>query len=153
MKKILLMLLMIIGCLSTAAAQGHGGKKQHDNMFAEIQEFKMKFLAQEMELKDDQKEQFFQLYDEMSRKKWECMAPAWKLERAVKKNAAATELDYQEAAAAMTKAKEECSAIDRQYDEKFATFLTQKQIFKMNSAEDEFRKKMQEMKQNKKRKR
>ncbi len=153
MKKILLFLLLIIGCVSVASAQGHGDKKSKDKMFEEIQEFKMKFLAQEMELNEDQKEQFYQLYDEMCKKKWECMAPAWQLEREVKKNTSATEQDYQAAAEAMTKAKDECAAIDKQYDEKFSKFLSQKQIFKMKSAEDEFRKKMQEMRQNKKKKR
>ena len=150
MRKILLTLLMIIGCFSIVSAQGHGGKKQNDKMFEEIQEFKMKFLAQEMELKDDQKEKFFQLYDEMSKKRWDCMAPAWKLERDLKKNHSATEEDYQAAADAMAKAKEQCAAIEKQYDEKFATFLSQKQIFKMKSAEEQFRIKMQEMRQSKK---
>lgn len=152
MKKLLLILFFFVGCFSVVSAQGRHGKN-HDKMFEEIQEFKMKYLAQEMELKDDQKEQFFKLYDEMCAKRFEVMKPAWQLEKSLKKNHSATEEQYQEAAEAMTKAKEQCAAIEKQYNEKFSTFLSQKQIFKMKEAEDEFRKKMQEMRQNKKGKR
>ena len=149
MKKLLLTLFFLIGCFSVVSAQGHHGKK-NDKMFEEIQEFKMKYLAQEMELKDDQKEKFFKLYDEMSCKRFEVMKPAWELERKLKKNSSATEQQYQEAAEAMAKAKDQCAAIEKEYNEKFSQFLSQKQIFKMKEAEDEFRKKMQEMRQNKK---
>lgn len=133
-------------------AHGHDGKK-HDKMFEEIQEFKMKFLAQEMELKDDQKDQFFKLYNEMCRKRFEVMKPAWKLEKELKENPSASEEQYQAAANAMNNAKDKCAAIEKEYGEKFSKFLTQKQIFQMKAAEEKFREKMQEMRQNKKGKR
>lgn len=133
-------------------AHDHDGKK-HDKMFEEVQDFKMKYLAQEMQLKEDQKEQFFKLYDEMCRKRFEVMKPAWTLEKNLKKKSSPSEEEYQEAAEAMSNAKEKSAAIEKEYGEKFAKFLSQKQIFKMKEAEEEFRKKMQEMRQNKKGKR
>ena len=51
-----------------------------------------------------------------------------------------------------TAAKEKDADIDRAYDAKFATFLSQRQIFKMKEAEDKFRAKMNEMKQKKSKK-
>lgn len=141
-----------MGCVAAVCARDHDGKK-HDKMFEEVQEFKMKYLAQEMELKDDQKEQFFKLYDEMCRKRFEAMKPAWTLEKNLKKKSSPSEEEYQKAAEAMSKAKEQSAAIEKEYTEKFSKFLSQKQIFKMKEAEEEFRKKMQEMRQNKKGKR
>lgn len=152
MKKLLLTLFFLIGCFSVVSAQVHHGKK-NDKMYEEIQEFKMKYLAQEMELKDDQKDKFYKLYDEMNEKRLEVLKPAWSLEKKLKKNPSASEEEYQQAAEAMTKAKDQCAAIEKEYAEKFSQFLTQKQIFKMKEAEDQFRKKMQEMRQNKKGKR
>lgn len=73
------------------------------------------------------------------------MSAAWKLERKVKRSKDATESDYEAAAEAMSKAKIEDAKIEKEYDEKFSEFLSQKQIYKMKTAENEFRKKMQEM--------
>ena len=152
MKKLLLTLFFLIGCFSLVAAQGHHGKK-NDKMYEEIQEFKMKYLAQEMELKDDQKDRFYKLYDELNEKRVEVLKPAWQLEKKLRKNHSASEEQYQEAAEAMSRAKDKCAAIEKEYNEKFSQFLSQKQIFKMKEAEDQFRKKMQEMRQNKRGKR
>ena len=49
----------------------------------------------------------------------------------------------------MNRAKAEDAAIEKSYDEKFSQFLSQKQIYKMKTAENEFRKKMQEMRNKK----
>jgi hypothetical protein len=147
-KRILLILLLSVCGITAVCAQGRGGKDRQ-KMMKELQEFKLKFLAQEMELKEDQQPKFFELYSEMSEKRRECMREAWKMERRVKKSADATEADYQSAAEAMNKAKAEDVAIEKEYDEKFAQFLSPKQIYKMKAAEQEFRQKMSEMRQKK----
>lgn len=143
-KKIILILLLALCGIVAADAQRHEGRN-HDKMMKELQEFKLKFLAQEMDLQDDQKEKFVELYNEMSEKRIACMKEAWKLRRQVKHDKDATEADYEAAAEAMKKAKAEDSEIEKSYDDKFAQFLTSKQMFKMKAAEEEFRKKMEEM--------
>jgi hypothetical protein len=135
---------LIVGAAFSASAQNSDGKSR-EQMMKEIREFKLKFLAQEIDLKEDQKARFIELYSEMSDKRAECMKDALRMERSVKKNADATEADYQKATDAMTKAKAEDAAIEKAYDDKFAQFLSQKQIYKMKEAENEFRKKMSEM--------
>jgi len=147
-KKILLILILSVCGITAVSAQGHGGK-DHKKMMKELQEFKLKFLAQEMELKEDQQTRFFELYNEMSVKRRDCMRDAWRLERKVKRSSDATEKDYQAAADAMNKAKAEDVAIEKEYDDKFSQFLSPKQIYKMKAAEQEFRKKMSEMRQKK----
>lgn len=141
------MLVAVAGV--TAVSAQNSGKKDREKMMKELQEFKLKFLAQEMDLKEDQQAKFFELYNEMCEKRRECMSEAVKLERKVKKNKDASESDYQAAAEAMNKAKAEDLAIEKQYDEKFAKFLSPKQIYKLKAAEGEFRKKMTEMRHKK----
>lgn len=143
-----MILLLSVCCVAAVNAQGRG-KKDREQMMKELQEFKLKFLAQEMELKEEQQPRFFELYNEMSGKRRECMREAWEMDRRVKESADATEADYQMAAEAMNKAREEDVEIEKEYDGKFAEFLTSKQIYKMKSAEQEFRRKMSEMRHKK----
>lgn len=147
-KKILLILLLSVCGVTAVCAQGRGGKDR-EQMMRELQEFKLKFLAQEMDLKEEQQPKFFELYNEMCVKRRDCMRDAMRLERKVRKSSDATEKDYQAAAEAMNKAKAEDVAIEKEYDDKFAQFLSPKQIYKMKAAEQEFRQKMSEMRQKK----
>lgn len=150
-RKLLLFLFLILGISVSVCAQGPGhDKKDRDKMMKEVREFKIKYIAQEIELQDNQKEQFVALYNEMSDKRDGAMREAFKLERKVKRDGNATEADYKAAADAMNKARAEDAAIEKEYDEKFAKFLTSKQIYKMKSAEEEFRRKMEEMRHNRK---
>ncbi len=143
-KHLLLILALILGCSASAFAQKHESKKG-ENMMKELQEFKIKFIAQEIDLKESQKAEFVELYNEMTAKRVEVMRDAWKMERELKKNKDASEADYQAVTDAMTKAKAKDAEIEKSYDEKFAKILTQKQIYKMKEAEENFRKKMAEM--------
>lgn len=125
--------------------------KSREQIRTEIREFRMKYLAQEMDLNEDQKQKFFELYNEMWDKRFDCYKEVQTLEQGLKKNEGATESDYQAVTDAMNKARVEDAAIEKQYDEKFAQFLTPKQIYKMKEAENEFRKKMSEMRHKKER--
>ena len=141
---------MILGT-SLSMAHLHGkDEKDREKMFEQVQEFKMKYLAQEMNLQGDQKKEFFKVYGEMDKEKRECFKKAIDMERKVKADKGATEADYQKVREAVTQAKAKSAEIDQKYDEKFAEFLSEKQIYKMKEAEKEFRKKMEEMRHNNK---
>lgn len=115
-------------------------------MWKELQEFKIKFLAQEIDLKDDQKERFAELYNEMTQKRMDCFKETRSLEKKIKdlKDKASDE-DYKAVSEAMDKARTQDAEIERQYDEKFSEFLTSKQLYKLKQAEGKFRDKMAEM--------
>lgn len=115
-------------------------------MWKELQEFKIKFLAQEIDLKDDQKERFAELYNEMTQKRMDCFKETRSLEKKIKdlKDNASDE-DYKAVSEAMDKARTQDAEIERQYDEKFSEFLTSKQLYKLKQAEGKFRDKMAEM--------
>lgn len=140
---LLTFLACLLGVLSMNADKKEG--KSKEQLFKEIQEFKINYLSKEMELNESQKQKFSDLYMEMTLKRWECMKNARKLEHRLKKLEKPTEADYQAATEAMTKARAEDAAIEKEYGDKFSSFLSQKQIFKMKEAEESFRKKMEEM--------
>lgn len=147
-----IILLSLIVCLlsaAPAAAQRHG-KKANAKMRAELREFKLKYLAQEMDLKSADQPRFIELYDKMMTEKEELYRPVWKLEKSLRKNANASDKDYETLAERKDKAKEEELKIDRKYEEQFSKFLTSKQIYKMREAEKTFNKKIREMRRKKK---
>lgn len=150
MTKISTIIVLLFACFIPAFAQHPEKGRDHRKMNQEVQEFKMKYLAQEMELTDQQKEEFFKLYGEMDKQKREVYKKAIEMQRKLKDNPDATEEDYQQATEAMTKANTECAEIEKNYSEKFASFLSQKQIFKMGEAEKSFRSRLEEMKQKRK---
>ena len=144
MKKIFLIAFTLILGLGSMCAQGNG-KKSRAEMKKEFKEFKMKFIAQEVDLQDDQQKQFFVLFEQMSDERMQVFEQTRRLERKVKKDPQATDEDYAAVSRAITEAKEKDAAIEKKYDAKFSTFMSSKQLFKMKAAEEKFRQKMNEM--------
>ena len=142
--KYLFIALFAICCVNASYAQTKGGKSREE-MRKEIEEFKIKFIAQEMDLKDDQKEAFADLYTKMNSERMKAFSQAMQLERKIRKSKDATEEEYAAASKAMNDARDKDAEITKKYADKFATFLTNKQIFKMRTAEEKFRRKMEEM--------
>lgn len=148
-RKILLIILAMVLGIGTLCAQ-EKVKKSREEMRKEFREFKIKFIAQEIDLQEDQQKQFAELYDQMCDERMKIFEQTRRLERKVKKDSNATEEDYASVSRALTEAKEKDAAIEKKYDAKFSTFLSSKQIFKMKAAEEKFRKKMSEMRHKKK---
>lgn len=144
MRKLLLFTILILSgvCFSFAQEESNG---RREKMVREVQEFKMKYLAQEMDLSEQQKKRFFELYEEMSLKKQECYKEALQLDRELKNEKDASEEDYEQVTSAYNKANAQWSEEEKVYNEQFADFLSQKQIYKMREAENNFRVKLDEM--------
>lgn len=138
------MLLSVI-CVFSANAQKR--EKPDPKMFREIQEYKMKYLAQEMELKEDQKEKFIETYTQFCDSRHKYFEEMRRLEESVKPNA--SENDYKEVTAKMGDLRLKDAQLEKEYDVKFSKFLTAKQIYKMKEAEEQFRRKMRDMRQKK----
>ncbi|MCH5237619.1 MAG: Spy/CpxP family protein refolding chaperone [Muribaculaceae bacterium] len=151
MKRLYLFLFFLMTVCFGMMADDLPKDSKRDKMFKEVQEFKMKYLAQEMNLTEEQKPRFFELYSEMSRSREECHQPVKELEQKIRKNKDVSEEDYQNLTDARNKANLEYAEIESEYDEKFSTFLTPKQIYQMKEGEKNFRKKLEEMRRDKKR--
>lgn len=143
LKRIIAFVLVLI-TFSAAFAQNEE-KKSREQMRRDLEEFKMKFIAQEIELKEDQKDRFMALYAKMSNEKMQAFSKAMKMERDLRRAKGATDAEYAAASAAMTEAKTKDAEIDKKYEGQFGSFLSNKQIFLMKGAEEKFRRKMEAM--------
>lgn len=150
MKKLGFIILFLLGFLVPGMAQEDSPVKR-EKMFRDVQEYRMKYLAQEMELSEAQKKRFFELYEEMSESKKECYQEAVVMERRLKGEKNASDEEYQQVRDAFNQANANWAETEKEYDEKFSEFLTQKQIYKMKEAEKSFRAKFEELKHNRKR--
>lgn len=146
LKLVLFGLVLIAGCIPAMA----DGKKNKEEMRKELQEFKIKFIAQEVGIPEDKQKLFFEIYQDMDQEKMRAFGQAFRLGKQLKKNKNATEADYEAFSKAMNEAKEQDMEIDKRYNEKFSSFMTAKQIFLMKNAEEKFRNKMHEMRHKRK---
>ena len=149
MKKLSLIITLLIAGICFAFAHEEDAVRK-EKMMKDVQEFKMKYLAQEMELSEAQKKKFFELYEEMNESKKECYKEAVVMNRRLKEDKSASDEDYQQVRNAFNEANVKWAEIEKQYDDKFAEFLSQKQIYEMKEAETNFRSKFDEMKHNRK---
>lgn len=149
-KKIFLLMMFSAMGIALSFAQTDDQNKI-DRRIKEVQEYKMKYIAQEMELSEAQKKKFFEVYQEMNTAKFNCYKDAVNMDRNLRQDKNATEQDYQQVTEAFNKANDEWAQYEKTYNEKFSEFLTQKQIYKMREAENSFRAKFEEMKHNRKR--
>ncbi len=166
MTKIIIAIVMAIGCVFSASSQcapspdalecsqdrhekkdraKHRQKKSHDERVREIMEFKMKYLAQEMELTEAEKARFFSTYEAMSREKGELFENMYKAKRRIKKGENLTDKDYEQVSVELQHIKKKLDAVDERFDKEFTKFLTAKQIYKMHEAEQEFLNKVRRM--------
>lgn len=137
--------IFLIGSFAFGSFAQHKHGKGKENIGKELLEFKIKYLAQEMDLKGEQQQRFAELYGKMTSEKRNIYRSAHQLQKKVKKDAKATEADYAKATEAMAQAKIKEGEIDKKYEDSFKKFLTSKQIYQMKQAESEFRKKLKEL--------
>lgn len=141
--------LYIILTLLLIPVMAFAQQKSKAEMGREIMEFKLKFLAQEMDLKADQQNRFVEVYTRMSNEKKKAFETAIALEKRVRNNKNASAEEFQQASDAMAKAKIAEGQIDQKYDAEFKKFLSPKQIYQMKEAEQKFRAKMKELRHKK----
>lgn len=133
--------------------QKHADGDRRKGLSKEISEFKIKFLAQEIELSSEKQKQFEELYKAYENEKHEIFSQTMKLERRIKNDKNATDADYEKLKNALTEARVKDAEIEKKYDRKFAAILSQKQIYLMKKAEMAFHDRMKEMHREKRQKR
>lgn len=141
MKKYLLLLLLALTAIPAAFAQD----KDRAKMMEELQQFKIDFLAKEMNLSEKEKSEFDPLYKEYDEQRRHAGAEAWKFDRELKKKKDPSEADYKRLSELQQKAKEKDNEIVKKFDARLESFLTAKQIYQMHQGEEKFFEKMKEM--------
>lgn len=141
MNKYLLFLFATIFSFPCLFAQD----KDKAKMREELQQFKIDFLVQEMQLTEKEKAEFTPLYKEYDRERRQAGSEAWKFERELKKKKDASESDYKRLTELQQKAREKDNDIVKKFDAKLQSFLSAKQIYNMHQGEEKFLEKMKEI--------
>lgn len=138
-------LLLFFSCILFIPATLAQGQKDRAKMREDLQNFKIDFLAKEMDLSEKEKSEFIPIYKEYDSERRKVGAEAWKFEHELSKKKDASDADYKKLSELQQSARSKDGEIVRKYDEKFASFLSAKQIYNMHKGEAKFFEKMKEM--------
>lgn len=148
MKKLYIILTLLLLALlpGSISAQTKGGDaKSRKEMRQEMEDFKMKFFAQEMELQGETKEKFFELFRKYSDEMCAGFRQRRKAEKKLKGIEKPTDEDYAEVQKETRNAREREAAAETSFQTECAKILTPKQQFKLQEAQEKFRQKMIEL--------
>lgn len=145
MRKIFTLLVLCLIGVGCAFAQSKTDSKGGPALKKELQEFKMKFVAQEIDLRDDQRTAFTDVYTRMMEEEDAIFRQVGEANRRLKDTAKPSAADYEYVNSIMVDAKAKTAAMEKKYDEEFAKFLTPEQRYQMKEAEQKFRRKMEQM--------
>lgn len=140
MKKQILILFSLI--LSLAAFAQKGGN--WEAKIKEIQEYKIQYLIQEMDLPSDKQAEFTRLYTAYDNARTALFRSFMQQDKAMKAKENPSEADYAEAAQAMATAKLREGELENSYYLQFKQMLTPKQLYNMKRAENRFEHKLRE---------
>lgn len=145
MNRIVLLIISVICVVVPMFAQPAPGNRKMDR---EFKEFKIRYLSQEMELNESQRQRFNEVYSQMMDEKKKVMDQAFALKKKLKSTSNPTEADYKAVSEAFSNAQVKNAEIDARYEKVFSKFLSAKQIYQMQEAEHKFRDTLAKMKKN-----
>lgn len=128
------------------AQNKHHREGDHDRMIQEYREYKMKVIAQELDLKGETRNKFFETYQQMCNERGPLMHKIGEARRKIRHQKNLSEEEYEKINRQLTECRDEGAKIEKKYDEKFATFLSQKQLYEMKSIEERIMNKAKELK-------
>lgn len=123
---------------STGQGRGH----QHKFSYEELKAQKNEHLKKTLELTDKEAELFLPLANELTLKKFELNKEYWKQAKALKQKKNATDTEYEALINLMLENQEKEATLDKEYYQKFKKVLPLKKLYKYQSAEKSFRRKV-----------
>lgn len=134
-----LVLLVLAFLLPAVSSAQRPTGREREVWMKEMQQYKNDFIAKKLSLTDEQKAKFIPLYNAMDEEIRKTQDEAEQLYRqTLKKESAATDLEYEKAAEAVYELKGRENAIEMKYFKDFKTILTPRQLFKLKDAERDF---------------
>ena len=138
-KKITFYALILMTILPVAAFGKESDKTQRIQWMKEVRTYKYEFFTQEMELTEEQQQAFFPEYEAMEKAIFTVNKEARELERKISASTTpVSDTEYEAAATAMAKVRQEEGEIEMEYFAKFEKILTKKQLFLLKRAENKF---------------
>lgn len=143
MKKVVLIMWVILACglPLSLAAQNKAGKsnEQRKAQYEQFCQFRRDYMTKQIGLTDQEAQQFFTLYEELESKKWKIDKEARDFARKVAHaTGTVSDTEYEKAAQALLEKDEKMAQIDREYYDKFKSFLSSEQLFKFKNAQMKF---------------
>ena len=140
MKQILFALIMLSLSFGNAFAQNQPNRQNREQWAKEFREFKHEALNKHLNLTDEQKAAFFEVYDKMDREIAKLNRETRALERKITKadEGTVTDVEYEAATNAIIELKGKECDIEKSYYEEFKKILTPKQLFNLKKTEREF---------------
>lgn len=118
----------------------------------ELQEFKIKYLIQEMDLAADKQAEFTQIYTQYDNERTSLFRSNFQVFKGMHKKQNPTDAEYLNAAEVMATAKMKEGSLEQKYFNKLRSVLTPKQIYTLKRAEQKFERKLNEQRHKGKRK-
>ncbi len=149
MKHTLTILILSIACtlsLPVVAQETASQEAKRQGRQAKWEQFrkdKHEFYTQNMELTEEQTPRFFELYDEMEKKKFEISREVrHELRRLAKQETPVTDAEYKAVADKAATLAEREAAIEKEYYEKICQILTPRQQYLYHRCAVDFQRKM-----------
>lgn len=143
----LLILLVAVAFPSIAGAQAkcpHNCSK--GEMRKEMQEYKMKFLAQEMGITGEKQKRFFDAYTAFAQSQDKIFSERMTAKKRLEQKDNPTDADYAAFRNLQNSLKQKEAAADAHYRAVLDKILTPKEIYLLEEGEHKFRQKMHELK-------
>lgn len=117
----------------------NGNVEERQKWFNEVRELKHQYLIKELDLKKDQQQEFFRIYDTMEDENRRIQAEARCNEKRVAElGDKATDQDFENASQMLFQVKEKEATVDAKYYVELKKVLSPKQLFKLKSVERKF---------------
>lgn len=149
MKKIFTVLIILAGIVCAPVANAHDKDKHgksREEMRRELREYKLNFLAEEMDLDEAAKAKFAEIFEENFDAQSQLFRESHKAKKELDAKKNPTDEDYNAYQKVQNSVKQREQALDARYRDKLSKVLNSKQMYKLQQGEEKFRAKMQEMK-------
>lgn len=132
-----LIIIAILAAALTASAQRQPklSEEQVQQGLAEIRNYKHRMFTKELDLKKEQEQKFFDVYDKMDDELFALGTEMRELERKTYADAQASDLECSTVARALFEQKKKEAEIELRYYDQFADVLTPRQLLKLKGAE------------------
>ncbi|MCM1004775.1 MAG: hypothetical protein NC402_00580 [Prevotella sp.] len=142
MVRYIFLFLTLIICYSQAMAEP---KEPTAEKIKELQEFKIKYLIQEMDLPAEKQAEFTKLYSQYDKDRSALFHEIFQRVKKMRNNQNPTDTEYMIAAENMATAKAREGDLEQKYFNKLKTILSPKQLYLLKRAEQKFDRKLGEM--------
>lgn len=140
--RFLLIFFALTLCTPSALAEP---KEDHTaEMLKELQEFKIKYLIQEMDLSADKQAEFTKVYTQYENERAVLFHELHHKFKSIHKKSTPTDNEYMGAAESMAMAKAREGELEKKYFNRLKTILSPKQLYLLKRAERKFDRKLSE---------